>query len=154
MFGRWCFQVGDDEQNAQGKIGEGEEQVAGIGVVLQYENEDGWSVGKFFDHGRNHHGTKTSWISGDDAESDLPGECESDEAVIEAGVRDGRRILAADEIKHEVQGNNYKETPDACDPENDFGEFHGTPPRLKTALTQSLSKFRVEICARKFSENG
>ena len=144
-FGRWCFQIGDDEQNAQGKIGEGEEQVAGVGVVLQYENEDGGSVGKFFDHGRNHHGTESSWVSGDDAEGNLPGECESDESIIEAGVSDGRGIFAADEIEHEVQGKNYKETPDASNPENDFGEFHGTLPEIKTAPIQSLSKFRVEI---------
>ena len=53
-FGRWCFQIGDDGQNAQEKIGEGEEQVAGIGAVLEDKNDDGGSVGKFFDHGRNH----------------------------------------------------------------------------------------------------
>ena len=137
-FGRWCFQIGDDEQNAEEKIGEGEEQVAGIGAVLQDEKEDGGSVGKFFDYGGNHHGTEAHRIGGDDAESDLPGERESDEAVIEAGVSDGRGILAADEVEHEVQGKNYEETPDACDPENDFGEFHGTPPRIKNG-TNTIS---------------
>jgi hypothetical protein len=71
-----------------------------------------------------HERTKTNGVGGDDQERNLPGEADSDEAVVKRGMRDRRRVLPANHIEHEIQRSEYQHTPDASTPENNLREFH------------------------------
>jgi hypothetical protein len=57
-------------------------------------------------------------------QSDLPGQRRSNESVKKTRVGDGRRIVAADKVKHEVQRRNGQHTPDCRNPECSLGKFH------------------------------
>lgn len=97
-------------------------------AFLQNEDNDWNGVDEFFEDGRNHHGAKTNRVCGDDDEGDLPYQCDADESIKKGGMGDGRRVFFANQIEHEIERSNDKETPDGGDPENDPGEFHSAPP--------------------------
>ena len=93
-------------------------------AMLQVENSLRRSEAEFFEDRWEHHGAEAERICCDDDERELPGESASDETVIEAGMRDGRRILAANRVIEELQRSDNQDSPDGGDPENDLGEFH------------------------------
>ena len=118
------FEIGEDEEEAEEGIGGREDEVGMMHAALRYQRKYGDGVGGFFQDRGNHQGTKTNGIRGDEAEGDLPGEGASDESIKKAGMRNCRRILAADEIKHEIEGSNDEQAPHAGNPKHDFCEFH------------------------------
>src|SRR6476646_6126242 len=92
--------------------------------MLQVEHGRRSSGAEFFEDGGKHHGAEAEGIAGDDDECELPCEAAARESVVEAGMRDGWRILAADCVIEEVERRDYQNSPDCGDPENDLGEFH------------------------------
>src|ERR1700722_16603941 len=115
---------GDQEQHSEEQVYCAEDQVSGMEAVLQIERDQRYPVGKLFEYGREHHVAEADGIAGDDREGELPSEASADEPVVEGGVSDRRRVLAADQVEHEVEGCEDEDAPDGGDPEKDFGEFH------------------------------
>lgn len=120
----WSAEEGEDEEDAEGKVDGGEEEVVGVGAMLRDENDDRNGVSEFFEDGGNHDGAKADGIGCDQQKRDLPDEGETGEAVIESGMRDRRRILRADALEKEVERRDEEQSPDAGDREDDFCEFH------------------------------
>src|ERR1700722_16987037 len=94
-------------------------------TLLREEHKQSDAVDEFLQHRGNHHGPKAYWIGGDYKERDLPYQRRPDEAVVETGMRERRRILAADQVEHEVKWREDEESPDCCNPEDDLGESGG-----------------------------
>src|ERR1700693_2027201 len=92
--------------------------------VLQIKHEEGSPIPELFDHSRNHHQPETHRIPRDHQKCHLPCQAHADESVIEARMRDGRRILPPDHIKQEIKRCKDQNAPDAGNPEHNFGNFH------------------------------
>ena len=121
---RRSFEVGDHKKHAEQGVCAGEDQIRRMHAALQDQSYHGDSVGRFFKHGRNHQRAEAHRVRGDVAERDLPSQGHTHEPVEESGMRDGGRILLADEVKQEIERRDDGQAPDACDPEDDFREFH------------------------------
>ncbi len=93
-------------------------------AILQKKHEQGSAVAELLKDGWNHHGSESHGIFRDYEECDLEGQSHADETVIERGVGDGRRIVAADHIEDEIKRCEDQHTPNARDPKYDLGEFH------------------------------
>src|SRR3984957_14372508 len=93
--------------------------------MLQIESRQGSAVAEFFDDGRNHHRVEAHRVASDDEKCKLPSQAGAEESVVEAGVRDGWGIVAADDLEHKEERRENEKAPDAGDPENCFSEFHG-----------------------------
>lgn len=91
---------------------------------LQVKRKKRDCVNEFLDGGRNHDGPEANGVTRDDDEGNLPGQSDADESVIKAGVSDGRRVLTADRIEHEIQGRELDQTEYARDKEYGFRKFH------------------------------
>lgn len=92
--------------------------------MLPIERAQGEGINEFFQNRRQHHQAKADRIASDDQECELPGKASAEESVVEAGMRDRRRILAADGVEHEVERSEDEQTPDERNVESDFSEFH------------------------------
>ena len=92
--------------------------------MLRVEDDHRYGETEFLDYRRDHHRPKSDGISCNDKKGELPSEANTDESIEEAGMSDGRGVLAADCVKKEVERGEDKNSPDKSDPENDLGEFH------------------------------
>ena len=92
--------------------------------MLEVENDQGCGVAELLEDRGDHHGAEPHRIASDYEEGELPCEACANEAVVESGMRDGRGILAADCVEHEVERREDEDAPDESDPEDDFGKFH------------------------------
>ena len=108
--------------------------------MLQIEHNEGRSVAEFLDHRRNHHRTQAHRVPGNHDECDLKSQPHADESVVKRGMRDGRGVLAPDQIEHEIERREYQHAPNAGDPKHDLGEFHGT--RLFAADREAVNAQR------------
>src|SRR5579863_3416366 len=114
--------------------------------MLEVENGEGRAVAELFEQGRDHHGAEAHRVAGDYEEGGLPGEGNADEAVVEGGVRDGWRVLAADCVEHEIERREDEDAPEGGDPEDDFGEFHGVASGTGTSPLLAKDSPRVDDC--------
>jgi len=92
--------------------------------MLQKKDDLGGSETEFLEDGREHKRAEANRIGRDHHEGELPGESASHEAVEETGMRNGRRVLAADGVIQKVERSDDENAVDGGDPERDFGEFH------------------------------
>lgn len=69
----------------------------------------------------------TRRVSRDEEKHNLPGQRRSCKSVKKSGMGDWRRIIAADQIKHEVKRRDDQDAPNAGNPENDFRKSHSGP---------------------------
>jgi len=93
-------------------------------AMLQVESCESGAVAELLEDGRDHHRAEADGITGDDKEDELESERSTHEAIVERGVRDGRGILASDQVEHKIERREDKDAPDKSDPEKNFGEFH------------------------------
>ncbi len=98
-----------------------------MNALLQIQNKQSGSVAEFLQHRRQHHDSEAYRILRDDEEGKLPCQSGAEKAIIKTGMRDGRRILATDDVEHKIKRRENEDAPNACDPENNFGEFHFVP---------------------------
>ena len=77
-------------------------------TVLQVEDGERGSIAELLEDGGEHHQAETGRIAGDDQERKLPGEPGTEKSIVEAWVGDGGRIVAADQVEHEVKGAKIK----------------------------------------------
>src|ERR1700722_14897606 len=120
---------GDQEQHSEEQVYCAEDQVSGMEAVLQIERDQRYPVGKLFEYGREHHGAEADGIAGDDREGELPSEASADEPVVEGGVRDRRRVLAADQGEHEVEGGGERTPKRGAKKKGFLGNFMGSSPK-------------------------
>jgi hypothetical protein len=66
---------------------------------LQDEDNHRYAETDFFEDARNHQRPKAPGVCRDDDKGDLPGKADAHESIEESWMRDGRRIIAPDEIK-------------------------------------------------------
>jgi hypothetical protein len=97
-----CSKEGQHEQDPEQQVDGAESKVGKVQAALQIENGKRRPVAEFFDYAGDHEGAEAHWVGGDDQERNLLGEPDSDEAVVEGGMRDRRRILPANQIEHEI----------------------------------------------------
>src|SRR5258708_32508908 len=102
----------------------GKDHVRLVHSSLQDENNYRCGVADFFEDGRNHQRAKAHGLCGDDDKSDLPRQASSHESIEESWMRDGRRILLPDEIKHKVKRCEDQQAPYASNPKYDLRECH------------------------------
>src|SRR5271156_6143942 len=118
--------------------------------MLQVERDEGSASAKLFDHGRNHHRAEAYRVSGNHEEYDLEGEAHTDEAIVERGMRDGWRILAADQIEDKIQRRQRQNAPDGGDPEYYFGEFH-VPASIATRCARGTAEAAIPTSSLVYS---
>src|SRR5580700_75349 len=112
------------EEHTEQQINAAECEILRVQAILQKKHEQGSSVAELLQHGRNHHRAEAHRISGNHEEHDLEGQAHTDEAVVERGMSDWRRIVPADHVEDEIKRCEDQHTPNTRDPEDDFGEFH------------------------------
>src|ERR1700694_3546071 len=114
----------DEEENTQQHIDPAKYEIRRMQSALQVEHKKGCAITKLLHHRWDHHRPEADRVAGDEKEDDLKCEPYADETVIEAGMSDGRRILAPDRVKHKIERREDQKAPDAGNPENNPGEFH------------------------------
>src|SRR5579863_972297 len=124
-------------------------------AMLEIENDERRSVTELLQHGGNHHGTIADGVASDYQECELPCQPQSDETVIESGMRDGGRVVAANHVEHEIEGREDDNAPDESDPENDLGESHcclgyrNLPPSRKGREKWDTRRVSRQKCKRR-----
>lgn len=87
-----CQHKQDAQNQIDGRKSDGDSGNALLRIQKQYGNY----VAQFFNDCRQHHQAKTAGITRDHQKGNLPGQCDTSEAVVVFGMSDGRRIIAAD----------------------------------------------------------
>ena len=113
------------------KVRADKDQVRLVHPALQDEDDYRCAPTDFFEDARNHQRPKTHRVCGDDDKSDLPRQAESHESIEESWMGDGRRIIAADEIKHKIKRCQDEKAPDAGNPKYNLRKSHGFLDELK-----------------------
>src|SRR5579859_2444467 len=139
---------GKQKQHAEQRVDSGEHQIRRMNALLEIEDEQGSSVGELFDDGRNHHQAKAHRIERDYQERKLPRQPCADEAVIEAGMGNGRRILPPDQIEHKIKRREDQHAPDEGNPENDLGEFHCSTSEWQNLVLTSSDLYSTIFSSR------
>ena len=63
-------------------------------------------------------------VSRDEEKRNLPSQGGRYKSVKKSGMGDRRRIISADQVKHEVERRDDQDAPNARDPENDLCKSH------------------------------
>src|SRR5947207_1803651 len=130
--------IRDDEQNAEYQVRRRQRELASGQASLHVQGGEAADVHEFLQHGRDHHRVETFRITSDGEECDLPRSGYSDEAVVEVGMRNRWRVLAADEIEHEIQRRQHHESPHARADEYRLRESHSNlSRRLKSTPNEA-----------------
>jgi hypothetical protein len=85
----------------------------------------------FFEDAWNHEGAIARRVCRDDDKGDLPRQADSHESIEESWMRDGRWIVAPNEIKHKVKRCENQQAPDARNPKYNLRKSHGFLEELK-----------------------
>src|ERR1700677_3062936 len=112
------------EENSEEQVDASEPKIAGSEAMLKIEHDESRSSAELLDHRWNHHWPQADRIARDHQECNLKGQTDADKTVVEAGMRDRRRVLTADQVKHEIQRRENQHAPNAGDQESDLCEFH------------------------------
>src|SRR6266853_6179499 len=110
------LEVGDEEEEAEKKVRADKDQVRLVHPALQDQDDYRCAPTDFFEDARNHQRPKALRVRRDDDKGDLPRQADPHESIEESWMRDGRRIIAPYEIKHEVKRGEDKKAPNARNP--------------------------------------
>jgi hypothetical protein len=72
--------------------------------MLKVKHDESSSSAELLDHRWNHHRPQADRIARNHQECNLKGQTNADKAVVEAWMSDPRRVLTADQVKHEYSG--------------------------------------------------
>ncbi len=122
MFRR--AQPGKDEGDAEGEIEDAGEDDGRGDAVLPCEAEDGDGVGEFFEDGGEHERAVAAGAGADQEEGELPGKDGAEEAVVELGVVEGRRVRCAVACFEDVERGDSDDAEEAGEPEDGASERH------------------------------
>src|SRR5579864_75546 len=105
--------------------------------ALKVKRRQGSAIPELLKHGRNHHQPEPHRIPRDYKKCNLPRQPNADESIIKTRMRDRRRILPPDHIKHKVERGKYENAPDPGNQENHFAKFHVRVQRLRKKVCHS-----------------
>ena len=106
--------------------------------MLQVKRHERDASAELLNDRGNHHRPHADRVERDHDEGKLKSQADTGEAVIKPRMGNGGRVLAADQIKDEIQGREYDHAPNGGYPENYFGKSHGSEGLL-AADRQSIN---------------
>ena len=120
------------KKDPEHEIHTSEQQIRCVHSPLREEDKHGNAETELLENGRDHQGTKAQGVPGDEHKRDLPRQRDAHESIEKPRMRDGRRIIAADPVEHEVQRRDDQESPNGRDPKHNLRKFHRIPllPRI------------------------